>query len=87
MTTLIMCIARIQDHLVCQLQNQRNAHKQHGHHLDVSSHQISHFRTNGGGGIEDDIDDLSKEPVLVVWCGCYLTNGPEEKKVWEKSKI
>ena len=52
-----------------------------------TTHQVSHFRTNGGGGIEDDIDDLSKEPVLVVRCGCYLTNGSEENKVWEKSKI
>jgi len=46
--------------------------------LVVFAHQVSHFRTNGGGGIEDYIDDLSKEPVLVVWCGCYLTNGPLE---------
>ena len=52
-----------------------------------TTHQVSHFRTNGGGGIEDYIDDLSKEPVLVVRCSSYLTNGPEDKKVWEKSKI
>ena len=87
MTTLTMCITRIQDHLVCKLQTQR---KQLGHHLDVSSHQISHFRTNGGRCVEDNVDNLSKEPVLVVRSGSHLANGPEGKSVvnvrwlWEK---
>ena len=54
-------------------------HQQLGHHLDVSPHQISHFRTNGGGCVEDNVDNLSKEPVLVVRSGGHLANGPGEK--------
>ena len=44
------------------------------------AHHVSKLGPDGGGGVEDHVDDLSEKPVVVVRSGCHLADGPEEEE-------
>ena len=44
------------------------------------AHHVSKLGADGGGGVEDHVDDLSEKPVVVVRSGRHLADGPEEEE-------
>jgi len=47
----------------------------------VRAHHVSKLGADGGGGVEDHVDDLPEKPVVVVWSGRHLADGPLEAVV------